>query len=1550
MCDDNLFCDIGESLPIAQHDYCGPFDSFGLRSGQACAIWIREYYQKYQGHFLLDNLHGEGVYVIREGRKRLIYNGRFYSNCLEGYAEVIYTSGSFEGLFKKHAKFGPGVRSWVDGTQDVGLWNGPDLMRLSCIVQRDWVPTLATSASAKTRLLKYRNLVPIAGESCDVAKQILTELGANEDVLAQSDQLYNVCIRDPESMFFNKTLYDKAFFNNNNCCIRVAVAGEEETECENKTQEKDSLGGRVCDCGNPEELLLFEINDGIRNLNRDIADVETNIANLEHEIAMISKPKTMYHSDYELTGDALFRSDSGELWQNPTEVPEKTLDEARYELHKAQVLGNVLSGLRKCLKTQLHNIKRDKIEKDTLHAIPVFVTDLVAWNNEKLSASMLKHCFLHRNSEDTISVNVLDILAGNRKRFAPPGMYEQNCTLFLEHCSEGRCTKITDLLQKWDINPDVTDAKGNSGIAFAAARDKVPIVKILVNYGAKVDIVNDEGLTPLTICLLRYLAVQNAVTDWESAFLPQTAVTPQDEGWDNTWQPPECSSSFISHRESQTGTTYLEIDTRAFLENKYLKPCLAAESVLSKLRSFISINEALRDVTTRASQCLDFQLPYPQVTGSSQQNCLLTTDCIIVAKEKPVLADRKGKKGKAKSKGSKKEAKISPKKKKGKQPTSKEETKTTEAMPIEEHDDRLDIVQHTIIYLLNVGSDPNIGVVPMPALLLSIFTKNLEIVDGILKNKADPNIVTAEEDLNAIHILVSLPPFKEAADICRTLMNHGVDKDARTTNNHWPLQKEEIVGKYESAVADVGKTPLHLLCMRYDFKLDPNKYLNEVAVALVSNKANVNEHYLGHTPLSLAILRGNLELIHALLETKQVDPNQSLGENMGVPLTILILKRYSDILPVQNCFAVYDLLIKHSANPLNRVGEAGNAIEFMEQEHAVIVKTVERKQKAKKGGKKSAKSSKKSKNTKSKSSKKSKKDKKTKGSRSTQEVKDYLVECARKVLLQRIQCEAVRYLYDFIDTGVPIDDFAKRLARMLTPQEAVSYIQLLVHNGKIKTKYITFEKLYCLVELVREQHLLYKQTIIVKEEQPKKSAKIKKGKKPKSVPSSVTSIITPEPTTFDLLKSLDIRKLPKGDPYIPQPCLDSDKEKYKVCFYCCKKQDKNLCLCPECEVVYYCSEECNKADDKLTSHICGVLFYNTQIQDAVEEHKPIKLRARISVVRTVRMNRKAEYQRMLEERRVLGKRVKRTKVAPQIQFMQDLNELKCVMEAIKTSSKQSILSKDKLETPENTETKRLAAGQETAAASTYNSDENIRQPSDSIPVYEWLNSCQGSRLGPCKGRNVTKSQLDRDLQRKCGKSISIPRRPNSNLQFSFRKSSKCPKPRHEKESSSSVSSISSSYSIFSSCSATVVTHKPVEKLCKTEDPQQRKSKSPRQPLHPQKINRVFGKQLCVSRLKQRLLSKSAHCKQKQINNILKQSVMMNTEQEASDLMKRECRNNSKHRRIPKSFQIVLEQISKCLGDWDISQLVLPYACYSNGQLYYRFSHLEPVFNRTYSFV
>lgn len=138
------------------HTFSDTYEAYFHPKDKITKEWRKELPQSYIGEVLHRNIHRHGFYFIGNERK-LFYDGLFYANKLEGYSQVIYHDGSnFQGLFKDNIRFGPGVLTYPNGEQDVGLWAGHQLLRLGGVNEKNLMPRLAPTPLGQLKLLKFR--------------------------------------------------------------------------------------------------------------------------------------------------------------------------------------------------------------------------------------------------------------------------------------------------------------------------------------------------------------------------------------------------------------------------------------------------------------------------------------------------------------------------------------------------------------------------------------------------------------------------------------------------------------------------------------------------------------------------------------------------------------------------------------------------------------------------------------------------------------------------------------------------------------------------------------------------------------------------------------------------------------------------------------------------------------------------------------------------------------------------------------------------------------------------------------------------------------------------------------------------------------------------------------------------------------------------------------------------------------------------------------------------------------------------------------------------
>lgn len=192
--------------------------------------------------------------------------------------------------------------------------------------------------------------------------------------------------------------------------------------------------------------------------------------------------------------------------------------------------------------------------------------------------------------------------------------------------------------------------------------------------------------------------------------------------------------------------------------------------------------------------------------------------------------------------------------------------------------------------MLRRGADPTLSAWPIPVLAFAIRAGDKEMVELLLKKKAQVNCrlsAVRHADLTPLHIACGclMPTI---TDIVQMLLKHGADVNAESSpggKEYYSLTDPAAVEVHKTETP--GRTPLHIVCAR-----DPTEETLVLARLLLVHGANPNAVCNGQTPLSLAIIMGNEALVNLLLDHDSTDPAMLLGFGNGNALCIVLSTTY----------------------------------------------------------------------------------------------------------------------------------------------------------------------------------------------------------------------------------------------------------------------------------------------------------------------------------------------------------------------------------------------------------------------------------------------------------------------------------------------------------------------------------------------------------------------------------------------------------------------------------------------------------------------------------
>ncbi|XP_008404500.1 ankyrin repeat and MYND domain-containing protein 1 isoform X2 [Poecilia reticulata] len=590
----------------------------------------------------------------------------------------------------------------------------------------------------------------------------------------------------------------------------------------------------------------------------------------------------------------------------------------------------------------------------------------------------------HRLQTETVDWNVTGVLSLNGDSFALKGPLEVNSELLIQHSFRGELRAVSQILQNGAVYPDVADARGQTALIAATVNCNNDVIHLLLDGGADIDKMNNEGMSALAVCLVLYYPFESMLstliqppTDTPVSMSPpgetsspinqadvpsksldlktKSHITGMDQNQNlkrNQNMTNQSSLSQLTEQASEEPPVHVShgqngeipADSEQLQEERKATGMDEGydateksgdeqsvredvESGLEKLKD--ELNRDVENLTESENREVTFQELGERISlGSGQDVPAEGGDHDLTPNQSLDSTCSIRSSGIAESEETlQQSAELLTLAKRAPQCDSEE---IIRKMTLKEIEPGVRLT--TLKLLLDRGADPNCCRVPMPVLFLPIMAGDTEVVHKLLMcgARTDIRLPMKNKGFYPLHVAAALHG-SEGAQITEMLLHAVTEPDSRACDQEEIYQpdldlmadKEWKDETEDMSLRDGGRTALHIACQR------DGDYSNacKVVELLLSHGASTDLLWSGHSPLSLAIASGNDEAVEEILKAG-ADPNLPLGRRVGSALCALANFNYR---LGGDRIKVLELLAKAGANILMQVpvGEGmGMATDF----------------------------------------------------------------------------------------------------------------------------------------------------------------------------------------------------------------------------------------------------------------------------------------------------------------------------------------------------------------------------------------------------------------------------------------------------------------------------------------------------------------------------------------------------------------------------------------------------------------------------------------------
>ena len=310
---------------------------------------------------------------------------------------------------------------------------------------------------------------------------------------------------------------------------------------------------------------------------------------------------------------------------------------------------------------------------------------------------------------------------GRRGAFGPQGPLEAASMELLSQSGAGDAASVARLLLSSGVHPDVSDRVGHTALIGAAVNWRRDVINVLLDAGANVNKLNDEGLSALTACFVFYYTRDffkpnladdpNDLFQWEE--LPEPADAPPDK---NAAAGNAASSSKAAPAELQGSATNLSTTGGANINSVHSSKSNIGDAAAAGASG--AAPSTADSLAAGKPQTAPHLVDVVAHAMSNNDYAAASLRSATDAATPPTLEN------------------------------------TIRYLAVTKTERRL--MEATLRLLLQRGADPNASIVPLPPLLTAIKATDVEMVKLLLQKGANPNIGMRDGSLFCLHLAAGI--------------------------------------------------------------------------------------------------------------------------------------------------------------------------------------------------------------------------------------------------------------------------------------------------------------------------------------------------------------------------------------------------------------------------------------------------------------------------------------------------------------------------------------------------------------------------------------------------------------------------------------------------------------------------------------------------------------------------------------------------------------------------------------------------------------------------